>query len=66
MEDGHVQAVLDSHISVAQQNILRRGQNKALEDWFVAGHPNWRVWEGMTHDGFMRGMHTHVTAFPPL
>ena len=55
-------AVIDTHMSLAQQNILRRGQPKALDDWFLTGHPNWRIWDGMTYDGFMRAMHLHVSA----
>ncbi|CAL8462805.1 g2338 [Coccomyxa elongata] len=57
MEDGHLLAVLESHMSVAQQSIMRRGAEKAYQDWFVAGHPNWRIWDHMTYDLLVQGVH---------
>lgn len=60
MEDGHLLAVLESHMSVAQQSILRRGAEKAYQDWFVTGHPNWRIWDHMTYDLLVQGVHAQV------
>ena len=60
MEDGHLLAVLESHLSVAQQSIMRRGAEKAYQDWFVAGHPNWRIWDHMTYDLLIQGVHQQV------
>ncbi len=68
MEDGHLLAVLESHMSVAQQSIMRRGAEKAYQDWFVAGHPNWRIWDHMTYDLLVQGVHqqVNVSHFVPL
>lgn len=52
-----MQATLETHMSVAQQNMMRRSQQKAEDDWFAAGHPNWRIWDNMTYNDLMHHFH---------
>ena len=49
-------------MSVAQREWVRRGQREALHAWWQAGHPGWRLWDGMDGDAFLRGVQAQVRA----
>ena len=59
-EGGVLEATLVGATSVAQRDWVRRGQREALHAWWQAGHPGWRLWEGMDGDAFLRGVQAQV------
>jgi hypothetical protein len=61
-QTGGLEAVLGTHTTVAQRDLMKRLQRQGMQAWWQPGHPGWRIWYDMESDAFHRLSHQQVCA----